>query len=1062
MNYEQSLRTHIRKLLLPYALKHLTTNYAVHSHSEVIELLSESLDIVPIEDFSFLTLPVEPMDAFYSLYHIKEQPAFTETWDIGAEIKDFITKTIKTFNNLSEHVSTSAFLSFDEDSVQVLEPMSTILTIRSISQTPVLGKSAPDYMKIISTPSMLSDFIWLKLVSETHIQQTLISTKDQASLLGVRLINQGTSEIVARLLKEIVDPITGTKDTTARRTSPRPSTAFLRDDSPPPSYGAQEHMSPPIFPHRKIVSFQTTGPEKPSDIRSLAFIQNTQSVRDKEEDIDISEEHMQVINGWNEHLIPRTYHPGGDLGQIRKKDHDAQNLSQFLSPLLLEINAISSSELIESKSSLPEIPLSMLGQPPSSGATNDHRRRLASIEFRDQTPEKLGALIETLCAPVRDERPEDWVLSERLEDREMMLMDVPKMKEPCIHPPSPSCPGVPKTPLSLIATKEVMNDVHPTVNLKPPATVLKKAPGLQSLNIELSWRPFKFQSHVPSTEELTDTQVFPQVATDQNMIMLVEESIQNTISFVETTSGKDCDMKTSENTLMLLEDSPMEPTRSFGGSYDIVLTNSERRKIYTGREVVNHSGSGNNIDEDEEFRGPPVRIGKPNKRVRITPPRAINNLEMEVDTTVLGQATTVTDALRWRCTNPEIDNSDCPLFRNYGMVEEITKRDGQVSPSRFDRTCLYDSHNGGQQATETASGDRTSGDSSMDCMGPPGIKWENASVAAQFKTLSHNSISINSSKQQMLSSTRQALADFLHLRAKCKFILTESEPLPSSPPPLPSGQEPIDESTSPLREIPQELVDAHTVKLPLDWVCPPTRFRYFGSLSVLQKTVLLEHLDYDFHIDLVERDNSETHGADLIIDRDTALLYVPLSSLHFLKEKLANRIASLSWRFELIVVVFEAFTLSTALRPRRLTEGNLTPYAFPPITVKAVKTLKRLLAVMEMIQPKINQKAAVKSPNSIVKYAYAQDVLEAAKISRLVGDEIGATNMEWLCDEYTQDEKDLSHVSGMNIYAAAMLLRYTDVRSFVDMTPAERFTRFASILGGKRIAWGEEGRTDVD
>lgn len=39
----------------------------------------------------------------------------------------------------------------------------------------------------------------------------------------------------------------------------------------------------------------------------------------------------------------------------------------------------------------------------------------------------------------------------------------------------------------------------------------------------------------------------------------------------------------------------------------------------------------------------------------------------------------------------------------------------------------------------------------------------------------------------------------------------------------------------------------------------------------------------------------------------------------------------------------------------------------------------------------------------------------------------------------------------MNIYAAAVLLRYIDVSTFVDMSPEERLGQFSIMLGEKRV-----------
>lgn len=492
------------------------------------------------------------------------------------------------------------------------------------------------------------------------------------------------------------------------------------------------------------------------------------------------------------------------------------------------------------------------------------------------------------------------------------------------------------------------------------------------------------------------------------------------------------------------EDDPsMKFTNTFGGDYDIILTHVDRRKAHASfpaeqsQKMANGTTPENvNMDEDNEERfGDPVLTGKSNKRLRIALSSVVDD---EKESANSGQAIAGVNIPRPHLLSPEIDNNHRTPSQNCEVVNRVRNSEcpyiecGEIG--LHDSSCVQQGKKAVLRNSVSSFGYIPFGAKST------GNILDNGSSPSNLKC----------PWKQGLPSAKLALADFLHLRAGDKFNSGNSEP-PVCSPPLPVEEKSINRPSSPPREIPPEIVDANTVLLPSNWSCPATNLKYIASMNVLQKTVLLQHLELECRVDLVERETSETHGADLIIGVDAVLLYVPLSSLHLSKEKLADRLAVLSWRFELIMVVFEAFSSKTALRPQRLTEGNLTPYAFPPVTIKAIKTLKKLLTVMEMIPSTVNEKKTAKLPSTVVKYAYARDVLEAAKFARLVGDEIGALNAEWLSDEYTQDEKDISCIPGMNIYAAALLLRHTDVSTLVNMTSMERLGQFSNILGKRRM-----------
>lgn len=508
------------------------------------------------------------------------------------------------------------------------------------------------------------------------------------------------------------------------------------------------------------------------------------------------------------------------------------------------------------------------------------------------------------------------------------------------------------------------------------------------------FRPFNFGSRVPTIEELVNTEsFFSSTVLELNDDAKDEERVRNFISSAES-KEKDSASKNVDPG----DDFAMEFTNTFGGDYDIVLTNADRRRIYAlYQDKSQEIAILKTPTEHEKFEGP-VLTGKPTKRLRTAPPSAVNDFNMEIEPTLSGQDILAAESPPLTLLSPEIDDGYRPLSWDHNVVEE--KAINAIDNPLFAECGNISRHKspvGHKGMNETVARDPILYDISTSVNLPSDMKSVRASRAEQ------NESHTNSSRKQTLAPARLALADFLHLRARGKLTVHNPEPLLSWAPSPSFEERLIDEDIiPPRREIPPEIIDTNTVSLPSDWACPMTCLRFMASVNVLQKTVLLEYLGSDCRISLVERENAETHGADLILDVDTALLFVPLSSLHLSKEKLAERIAALSWRFGFIMVVFEAFSSATALRPQRLNEGNLTPYAFPPIAIKAIKTLKRLLTVMELMQPQKNEKMTTKSANTIVKYAYAQDVSEAAKFTRLVGDEIGVSDAEWLSDEYMQ------------------------------------------------------------
>lgn len=257
-------------------------------------------------------------------------------------------------------------------------------------------------------------------------------------------------------------------------------------------------------------------------------------------------------------------------------------------------------------------------------------------------------------------------------------------------------------------------------------------------------------------------------------------------------------------------------------------------------------------------------------------------------------------------------------------------------------------------------------------------------------------------------SQREALLDFMRLRDKSIKSLP-TVPVSSSP----RSQEPkaLEVSPSSPEGPPDDIVDSRTIILSSDWGPPTSYHKYIASVNLIQKTVLVRHLtSSDCQIALVERVFPEHRSVDLILDADTALLFISLSPLPVTSSDLAERLANLSWDYDRIIIVFEAFSSSsTVYRKKQEDSQVITPYAFSPAVLKAIRSLKRTLAIMESVGD--GNEACTKRAESAIFYAYARSVKESARIARFVGDGLDLQeNRDWLEEDFC-DVSIMSHLT---------------------------------------------------
>jgi hypothetical protein len=128
-------------------------------------------------------------------------------------------------------------------------------------------------------------------------------------------------------------------------------------------------------------------------------------------------------------------------------------------------------------------------------------------------------------------------------------------------------------------------------------------------------------------------------------------------------------------------------------------------------------------------------------------------------------------------------------------------------------------------------------------------------------------------------------------------------------------------------------------------------------------------------VELVERDT--LGGVDLILDPHTTVIFASLMALPSQCEALIARLGEQSWRFARLLVIFEAFSSSLAYKSDPAST-RLTPSAYTPPILKAIKKFRRDLGIAEALETK-NVRASI-------HFAFADSVHEAALFTRCFGD----------------------------------------------------------------------------
>ena len=191
---------------------------------------------------------------------------------------------------------------------------------------------------------------------------------------------------------------------------------------------------------------------------------------------------------------------------------------------------------------------------------------------------------------------------------------------------------------------------------------------------------------------------------------------------------------------------------------------------------------------------------------------------------------------------------------------------------------------------------------------------------------------------------------------------------------LPSSSSPVTPSSN-FEEITAITKDRSIIILPSDRYIPAFPHQYMVSMEFVQRQNIIRELR-KLDIDLVER--TSLGGIELIVDPLSATIVSSLFTLPSVGKLLADRIADNSWRFQNILVLLEGYPEVLSFRPPKSKLDVPDLFAFTPPILKAIKKLRRDVAIAEAY--------GKKNSGCCINYSFARDVSEAGKLVRYFGD----------------------------------------------------------------------------
>lgn len=336
-------------------------------------------------------------------------------------------------------------------------------------------------------------------------------------------------------------------------------------------------------------------------------------------------------------------------------------------------------------------------------------------------------------------------------------------------------------------------------------------------------------------------------------------------------------------------------------------------------------------------------------------------------------------------TEPEIHQTEIDVHYNNDrtVVDEVSdyhwELDATLSHDEPDDAPLFDpdysNYNGTQQEINFYA-DKGSGFLSFTNHDNSDISQEKPDLGSglpEFRQVQRSplpapTVNLKQLTSCVLASHALGIDDFVRLRARKTSVRPPSPVQCEQLIPTPMPDPPVKQ----INKIPDDVYDRNTLRLPPELFETRQPHRYLTSLDILQKQVLLRELRLH-SIEPVERESLSS--VDVIFDPYTAAISLNLLALPSQCERLTKNLVEQSWRYDRILVVFEAYQPSKSYKSS--TAETIFAYSAP--VLRAIKKLRRDLGLM--------QGAGRKREACAVKLAFANSVEETAAFIRMFGDD---------------------------------------------------------------------------
>ncbi|KAF8433539.1 hypothetical protein L210DRAFT_962649 [Boletus edulis BED1] len=770
---------------------------------------------------------------------------------------------------------------------------------------------------------------------------------------------------------------------------------------------------------------------------------------------------------------------------------------------------------------------SLLGQPPSALEKQADERASASpadcVKGFDSEEQPFDGAVASIYVSTPQD-PLSLLIEEQLDDKDIILMDVPHLPPPTIHPRNPTlfpkgmhCFVAPKGDITRLNTAS--HEIEPV----GPTAFLRPVKGIKPLALDLSWRPFNFGKTIPTDEE---------VAGIANPVQLEVEALEYCDEYAKNPSLLDPDIPPILTEAVQLTLLPMLPRgcRELGASptpkraeesahIEYLLTQRERMrasgaKLTFEAEVEVEGDADLDVDTDqrmtswphidehggilfqheslchnEEHHGPRDTFDfmEYHSRSQTDYGYSFNDSGIDIMDNNFGQlsATEFGVSLLLHPFQDDLLHGVGTSVANKENVDDQSENKENVAPGDLDDyqpvdhlldtlDTQYDWSGYFEfPESETPSFEPLSFASQSQLLGPSDnltkskvqdvppltpnahiVKHPGDYLASRSEYEQTDSRLTKRRKLDDLvpTTSKDLFSTFIGFRNQLEATSSRTLEHYETRNDTPTPHQTLDVQILP-RATPDDVFDQHTLRLPEPWIPSAAIHRYLASMTLIQKRALVRELQgHHCRVDLVER--YDLGCADIIVDPDSGVLFIPLLALPAHLESTVGRISRESWRYLNLLVILEAFPSAESYRADLSRNNRPVPYAYTPPVCKAIKKLRRNLGIAEG--------CGTMDPRCRVIWAFANSIEEAAKSVRCFGDEACAISKqrgheilwgerEWLEEDEREGESDLARVHGMNAFAAFIMLYDKSLETILELSPEARLADFGHLLGEERM-----------